>query len=247
MSGAGCVGAGRLPRAAARGSRRPWRRRPGRAAPANSLRGRASGTRVGRPQREIMLCGGWTATARSAGRMAAKSLVGDCVTVLGTHRLGQRRHRSRHRRVRRGVDPPLVAGQRPRPATRARPAADHRRRAAAPTATAPGLGRPSSPASPPRPDCTITVCHLPPGTSKWNKIEHRLFSHITMNWRGRPLTSHEVIVQQHRRDHHPHRADACTPNSTPTPTPPASRSPTRRYLGAEGHGVAHVSRAQPRG
>ncbi len=40
----------------------------------------------------------------------------------------------------------------------------------------------------------ITVCHLPPGTSKWNKIEHRLFSHISMNWRGRPLTSHEVIV-----------------------------------------------------
>jgi hypothetical protein len=41
----------------------------------------------------------------------------------------------------------------------------------------------------------ITVCHFPPGTSKWNKIEHRLFSAITMNWRGRPLTSHEVIVQ----------------------------------------------------
>ncbi|MFD5657301.1 ISAzo13 family transposase [Streptomyces hirsutus] len=41
----------------------------------------------------------------------------------------------------------------------------------------------------------ITVCHLPPGTSKWNRIEHRLFSHITMNWRGRPLTSHEVIVE----------------------------------------------------
>jgi Rhodopirellula transposase DDE domain len=41
---------------------------------------------------------------------------------------------------------------------------------------------------------TITVCHLPPGTSKWNKIEHRLFSHISMNWRGRPLTSHDVIV-----------------------------------------------------
>jgi len=40
----------------------------------------------------------------------------------------------------------------------------------------------------------ITVCHFPPGTSKWNKIEHRLFSHITMNWRGRPLTSHEVVV-----------------------------------------------------
>ena len=41
----------------------------------------------------------------------------------------------------------------------------------------------------------ITVCHLPPGTSKWNKIEHRLFAHISMNWRGRPLTSHEVMVE----------------------------------------------------
>ncbi len=41
----------------------------------------------------------------------------------------------------------------------------------------------------------ITVCHLPPGTSKWNKIEHRLFSHISMNWRGRPLTGHDVIVE----------------------------------------------------
>lgn len=41
---------------------------------------------------------------------------------------------------------------------------------------------------------TITVCHLPPGTSKWNKIEHRLFSHITQNWRGRPLISHEAVV-----------------------------------------------------
>lgn len=41
----------------------------------------------------------------------------------------------------------------------------------------------------------IVVCHFPPGTSKWNKIEHRLFAHITMNWRGRPLTSHEVVVE----------------------------------------------------
>ncbi len=40
----------------------------------------------------------------------------------------------------------------------------------------------------------MTVCHLPPGTSKWNKIEHRLFSQITMNWRGRPLISHQIIV-----------------------------------------------------
>ena len=41
----------------------------------------------------------------------------------------------------------------------------------------------------------ITVAHVPPGTSKWNKIEHRMFSFITMNWRGRPLTSYRVIVQ----------------------------------------------------
>ena len=41
----------------------------------------------------------------------------------------------------------------------------------------------------------ITVAHLPPGTSKWNRIEHRLFAFITMNWRGKPLVSHQVIVQ----------------------------------------------------
>lgn len=41
----------------------------------------------------------------------------------------------------------------------------------------------------------ISVCHLPPGTSKWNKIEHRLFSFISQNWRGKPLVSHEAVVQ----------------------------------------------------
>ena len=41
----------------------------------------------------------------------------------------------------------------------------------------------------------ITICHYPPGTSKWNKIEHCLFSYITMNWRGKPLTSYEVVVK----------------------------------------------------
>jgi hypothetical protein len=40
----------------------------------------------------------------------------------------------------------------------------------------------------------ISVCHYPPGTSKWNNIEHRLFSYITLNWRGKPLVSHEVVV-----------------------------------------------------
>jgi hypothetical protein len=42
---------------------------------------------------------------------------------------------------------------------------------------------------------TISVSHFPPGTSKWNKIEHRLFCHITENWRGRPLVDHETVVQ----------------------------------------------------
>ncbi len=40
----------------------------------------------------------------------------------------------------------------------------------------------------------VRVCHFPLGTSKWNKIEHRMFCHITQNWRGRPLVSHEVII-----------------------------------------------------
>ena len=42
---------------------------------------------------------------------------------------------------------------------------------------------------------TLQVCHYPPGTSKWNKIEHRLFCHITQNWRGRPLTSRTAVVE----------------------------------------------------
>jgi hypothetical protein len=42
---------------------------------------------------------------------------------------------------------------------------------------------------------TITVCHFPPGTSKWNKIEHRLFSYISINWRAKPLTSLETIIE----------------------------------------------------
>lgn len=45
-----------------------------------------------------------------------------------------------------------------------------------------------------REDLKITVCHFPPGTSKWNKIEHRLFSYITMNWRGRPLADYKTVV-----------------------------------------------------
>ena len=53
----------------------------------------------------------------------------------------------------------------------------------------------------------ITVLHLPPGTSKWNKIEHRLFSAITMNWRGRPLISTRSNHRDHQRGHHQDRPD----------------------------------------
>ena len=42
---------------------------------------------------------------------------------------------------------------------------------------------------------SISVCHLPPGTSKWNKIEHRMFSYITINWRGKPLRTYETIIE----------------------------------------------------
>ena len=52
----------------------------------------------------------------------------------------------------------------------------------------------------------ITCCQFPPGTSKRNKVEHRLFSHITMNWCGRPADQPRGHRKHHRRDHHPRRA-----------------------------------------
>ena len=52
------------------------------------------------------------------------------------------------------------------------------------------------------------VCHYPPTTSKWNRIEHCLFCHITQNWRGRPLTSRLAIVELIRRNHNKDRSDA---------------------------------------
>lgn len=53
---------------------------------------------------------------------------------------------------------------------------------------------------------TIQVSHYPPGTSKWNPIEHRQFCHITQNWRGRPLISQLALVELNRRDHHDNQA-----------------------------------------
>ena len=67
--------------------------------------------------------------------------------------------------------------------------------AGAATGIGSGCGRWNSSAFADETGLEVTVCHFPPGTSKWNKIEHRLFSHITMNWRGRPLVSHQVVVE----------------------------------------------------
>jgi hypothetical protein len=61
----------------------------------------------------------------------------------------------------------------------------------------------------------IAVCHFPPGTSRWNKIEHRLFSFISQNWRGKPLISFEVIVNLPPPT--PKRDCRYGPNQTPTP------------------------------
>ena len=68
----------------------------------------------------------------------------------------------------------------------------------------------------------VTVCHFPPGTSKWNKIEHRLFSQSTMNWRGRPLTSHEVVVATIAATRTRIGLRGLPPNWTPGPTPSGS-------------------------
>ncbi len=114
-------------------------------------------------------------------------------------------------------------------ATRTPPGCRSPPTAAAPTATARGYGRSSCRSSPIETGLEIAVCHFPPGTSKWNRIEHRLFSFITMNWRGKPLVSLETIIN----------LIGATTTSTglevyarldeaPTPTRSRSQTPTSR-------------------
>ena len=90
----------------------------------------------------------------------------------------------------------------------------------------------------------ITVCHYPPGTSKWNRIEHRMFSFITMNWRGRPLTTpahHHRAHLRHRHHHRAHHPSRLRPELVPhrrqdhrrrtrRRTPPPPRLPRRMEL-----------------
>ncbi len=72
----------------------------------------------------------------------------------------------------------------------------------------------------------ITVCHLPPSTSKWNGSEHRLFAFITGNWRGKPLVSHAVIVQLIAATKTKAGLEVRCGLGSPTLTQPASKSPT---------------------
>ena len=89
--------------------------------------------------------------------------------------------------------PSLVARHGPSAIPRGQRAADHGRRRGQQWSSDTAVeGR--SKRWPTNSDLTLIVCHFPPGTSKWNKIEHRLFSFITQNWRGRPLVSLEAIV-----------------------------------------------------
>ena len=75
---------------------------------------------------------------------------------------------------------------------------------------------------------TICVAHHPPGTSKWNRIEHRMFSFITQNWRGKPLLTYKVIVQLIANTSTKTGSHDRLPHQTPTPMRRASKSPTRR-------------------
>ena len=94
-----------------------------------------------------------------------------------------------------GVDPPLVEHGRQALLSARAKTADHRRFPAGPMAAAFRLWKTELARLAAEAGLEISVLHLPPGTSKWNRIEHRLFSHISMNWRGRPLESREVIIE----------------------------------------------------
>src|SRR5262245_40455376 len=112
--------------------------------------------------------------------------------------MGQRRYRSRHRQLCRQCDPPMVADDGKEAPPPNHTADDFRRRWRQQRISCASLETLQKLADELK--LPITVCHLPPGTSKWNKIEHRLFSFITINWRGKPLRSYRTICPVDRRD-----------------------------------------------
>ena len=142
-------------------------------------------------------------------------------------RLGQRGHRSRHGRfaaeaIRRWW---TKMGRRRFP--KARQLCDHggRRRQQRQSHAVVESG----PAEAGRRDgADLVVCHFPPGTSKWNKIEHRLFCHITQNWRGKPLVSHDVSSNSSAA-RPPRRDSRSKRNSTATNIPRGKKSPTNNF------------------
>ena len=109
-------------------------------------------------------------------------------------RLRERRRRPRHAGLRGHVDRGVVETGRRRSATPTRARSSSPPTRAAATATGRTSGSTSCNASPTSSTSSIHVSHFPPGTSKWNKVEHRLFSFISINWRGRPLRTYETII-----------------------------------------------------
>jgi hypothetical protein len=107
--------------------------------------------------------------------------------------MGQRGHRPRHGHVRRAIDSALVAAD-GTPRLRGRHDAANHGRCGREQRARLRLWKWELQQLANRTGLTITVCHFPPGTSKWNKIEHRLFSHIAMNWRGTLLVNLATIV-----------------------------------------------------
>ena len=110
------------------------------------------------------------------------------------HRVRERGHRPQHRRAGGGVASAAGGTWPARTPTRTRRGCWSPATPAGPTASGTGPGKPGWPRWRRRPGWRSPCCHFPPGTSKWNKIEHRLFCQITLAWRGRPLTSYDVIV-----------------------------------------------------
>ena len=109
-------------------------------------------------------------------------------------RLRERRHRPRHAGVRGHVDRGVVEASRARSGTRTRARSSSPPTRAAATAIGARVWKHELQRLADKLDIAIHVSHFPPGTSKWNKVEHRLFSFISINWRGRPLRTYETVV-----------------------------------------------------
>ena len=130
-------------------------------------------------------------------------------------------------RLRGGGHPPLVAGGRAQPLPGGEAVADPGRRRRVPTTPASGRGRWRCKRLADESGLIITVTHYPPGASKWNPIEHRMFSLISGNWAGEPLVSYETMLKFIRQRGRP-RVSAAEPAWTGRSTRREPRYPVRR-------------------